>query len=211
MMKVRFFRKSRLLALAGVFAIAISLTLLSCYPGDAVSATDTDMITTFRNPDADFSSKQTYAMPDMLMYLSKDGVVSGSPNPAADQDVLDAIDRNMQQAGYQKVNNPAQADVLVVPLGTTTDWAGGSCYPWYWDWWYAPYPGWCYPVVYTYTTATLLISMVDASQASSSGNVDALWIAGLNGILASGVNTTARIDRDVDQAFDQSPYLGDGK
>jgi hypothetical protein len=207
----RFPQKSRPFAVAGIFAIAAALTLLACYPGDPISATDLDLITTFRNPDADFSTQQMYAMPDTLLYLSKDGVESGSLDPAADQAVLAAIDRNMQEAGYQKVADPANADVLVVPLGTTTKWTGGSCYPWYWDWWYTPYPGWCYPVVYNYTTATLLITMVDASKTGNSGSVEAMWIAGLNGILASGVNTTARIDQNINQAFEQSPYLKDGK
>ena len=51
--------------------------------------------------------------------------------------------------------------------------------------------------------------MADPQNQESS---DALWVAGINGILedtSSGIST--RLNNNIDQAFVQSPYLGEGK
>ncbi len=185
-----------------------SLLLVSCYPGEPLSPSDTDVVVTFRDKNADFSNKSTYAMPDSVIYVvKKDSVVFLEANLA--NQILSAIDNNMQQYGYNKVDNPNQADVVIVALATKTTWVAGSCYPWYWDWWWG-YPGWCYPVAYTYNTGTILIVMVDAHQQGDVSR-NALWVAGLNGLLDTASNSQARINRAIDQAFRQSPYLGEGK
>ena len=192
-----------------IFSVGFSLLLVSCYPGDSISPSDTDVVTTFRNASADFSTKKAYALPDTVIHITDDGPVAGG-TPLLDQQILSAIKRNMALAGYVAESNPAQADVLIVPLATSTKWASGGCYPWYWGPWY-PYPGYCYPVVYTYETGTVLLIMVDPDLAGNGSAGDALWIAGINGLLSSSSNSAARIDRDIDQAFEQSPYLADGK
>jgi hypothetical protein len=190
--------------------LSITLLFISCYPGDSVSVTDTDTVTTFRQQEADFSTKLTYAMPDSVIFVDGDGnPVSGDHE--FDTVILAAIDRNMSAAGYNKVNEPAQADVHVLPFSTTTQWVGGGCYPsWWCGWWYC-YPGWCYPVTYTYSTGTILMAMLDPADSGGSTEANALWLGGINGLLSSGVDSRARIDRDIDQAFKQSPYLADGK
>ena len=64
---------------------------------------------------------------------------------------------------------------------------------------------------YTFTTGTVLVPMLARDEATSPDDVTALWVAGLNGLLANGVNAEARIDARMDQAFAQSPYLTAGK
>ena len=186
------------------------LLFISCYPGDPVGVTDTDTVTTFRKKEADFSTKLTYAMPDTVIFV-KDDNSTDTGNHEFDAAVLAAIDRNMAEMGYSKTGDPDQADVHVLPMATSTEWVGGGCYPSWWCGWGYCYPGWCYPVAYTYKTGTILITMLDPAESNSSEDVTALWLAGINGLLSSGVNTRARIDRDINQAFRQSPYLKDGK
>jgi len=204
------FKNGKILLLSLIlFVVSFSLLLTSCYPGDPISPSDTDVVTTFKNSAADFSSKFSYAMPDSVIHLGKDGPVE-SESPAIDQQILSAVERNMAAAGYTPEANPDQADVLVVAVVRTTQWVTGGCYPWYWGYYY-PYPGYCYPVAYTYETGSLLIIMVDPERSGEIDPREALWISGINGLLSSSSNTAARINSNVDQAFKQSPYLSDGK
>ena len=200
-------KKNALHSLLLMLFISICFILVSCYPGDTLTPADTDVIATFFNPNADFSTKMTYAIPDSVVRVDADGNPISDPGQF-DQQIIDGIKQNLQQLGYTEEQNPANADVLVVAFATTTTWASGGCYTWWYGWWY-PYPGWCYPVVYTYSTGTLMIVMTDPQNQESS---DALWVAGINGILedtSSGIGT--RINNNIDQAFKQSPYLGEGK
>ncbi len=203
-MKTNYQKTNKLLLL--LFA-SISFLLISCYPGKTLTPADTDVIATFFDPDADFSTKMSYSMPDSIIYIDGAGNPVINPSPY-DQQILNGTENNLQQMGFTEEANPTNADVHVVVFATTTTWVSGDCYSWWWGWWY-PYPGWCYPVVYTYQTGTILITMTDPQNQGSS---DALWIAGLNGILedtSSGIST--RINNNIDQAFKQSPYLGEGK
>jgi hypothetical protein len=200
-------KKNALRSLLLMLFLSICFILVSCYPGDALTPADTDVIATFFNPNADFSTKMTYAIPDSVARIDENGNPISDPGQF-DQQIINGIKENLQQLGYTEEQNPANADVLVVAFVTTTTWASGGCYSWWYGWWY-PYPGWCYPVVYTYSTGTVLIAMADPQNQESS---DALWVAGINGILedtSSGIST--RINNNIDQAFKQSPYLGEGK
>jgi len=199
-------RLNRLITFSG---LGLSLFWASCYPGDPVSPSDTDVVTTFRNASADFSAKFSYAMPDSVLHIGKDGPVD-SDSPALDKQILSVIRQNMAQAGYDLEAGPDQADVLLFAMVARQQWVTGGCYPWYWGPWY-PYPGYCYPVAYTYDTGTILIIMLDPDLAGNGSAADALWVAGMNGLLSTSSNAAARIDRAVGQAFKQSPYLGDGK
>jgi hypothetical protein len=195
-----------------LFFIGFCLVLSSCYPGNDISVSEADIVTTFRNESADFAAKQTYAMPDYVVYITDDDETPEN-NPVLDRQILSAIERNMEQAGFDLIEDPDQADVLVVPMVTRSTWVGGGCNYWYYDPWYG-YPGYCYPYYYTYETGTLFIIMVDPAHADNDSVEDALWTAAINGLLSSSFNagsSEARINRDVNQAFIQSPYLGDGK
>lgn len=183
------------------------LILNSCYPGSALTPADTDVVATFYKPGTDFSTKMTYAIPDSVARIDRDGNSTGGTGQY-DQQILDRIKQNLDQIGFTEEQNPANADVLVVAFITTTTWVSGGCYTWWYSWWY-PYPGYCYPVVYTYNSGSLLIAMGDSQ---NQGKTDALWVAGINGILddtSSGIST--RLNNNINQAFTQSPYLGEGK
>ena len=88
-----------------------------------------------------------------------------------------------------------------------------TSYGWgsYWGYgWGGYYPWVGGTVVYSYTTGTLLIDMIDV------GNIDvdnetypSAWGAGINGLLeGSSTDTRNRLSTSISQAFVQSPYIG---
>jgi hypothetical protein len=207
-MQTDLFNKKRLYTKLIMLSLVISLGLLltSCFPDDSLTASDTDVVATFYKANTDFSTKVKFAMPDSVIHIDGDGIGKNENGPY-DRQILTRIKLNLTQLGYTEVVNPEDADVLVTAAVTTTTWVTGGCYSWYYYWY--PYPGYCYPVAYTYTTGTIIISMGEPNKDEKS---EVLWYAGLNGILedtASGLET--RIDKNIDQAFNQSSYLGNGK
>jgi hypothetical protein len=67
-------------------------------------------------------------------------------------------------------------------------------------------------VPYEFTTGTLYIGMFDPDKADvPNKRLGGAWLAAINGLLGEGGNPQARIDNSIDQAFAQSPYLGEGK
>jgi hypothetical protein len=195
----------RLWMLPGMVVLTVSMGFIqfSCYPGDEITASETDVVVTFYDPNVLFSGK-SYAMPDSVIHVSDPDLGIGSGTHVYDQQILSRIRQNLLSYGYTEAANPADADVFVLVSSSTTEWSASGCY-WYYDWWYG-YPGYCYPVAYTFNTGTVIIVMVDADNAVRS---DAMWFAGLNGMV-SGSSTSgisSRINQGIDQAFDQSPYL----
>lgn len=202
-METKHAKKQRLFSLLGVGLLLTGLVVMlqSCYPGDPISTSDTDVVTTFYDPNANFGSKTTYSMPDSVIYVDDSGETNGGNKTVNDQ-ILAAINTNMQNFGFVPEANPNSADVHLVAVATKTTWVGGSCYPGYWDWWYG-YPGWCYPVAYSYETGTLLIVMLDPDNSMNS-DTQPIWLAGINGMLTGSSVSLSRINSTINQAFDQS-------
>lgn len=203
-------RKTKI-SLLLLFASA-AIILQSCYPGDELTYSDTDIVATFYDKEADFSTKLTYAMPDEIYRLDENGDPISDPGPN-DQAAMNKIKDELDAYGFTEIQNPDtltnKPDVLIVAIVTTTSWVSGGCYyDWWYGWWY-PYYGWCYPVYYTYDTGTLLVAMLDNSATEARTG---LWVATMNGLLGdSNSSTLSRINSGIEQAFSQSPYLGTGK
>jgi hypothetical protein len=158
---------------------------------------------TFYDPNATFSGK-VYAMPDTVMHVPEVGL-GDDLSHIYDEQILTRIKQNLAQFGYTEVDDPDDADVTVVAMSTTADYSGSGCYYGYWDWWYG-YPGYCYPVYYSFTTGTILIGM---NRTGANAGTRAIWVAGINGLISESSSTSisSRINKNIDQAFDQSPYL----
>jgi hypothetical protein len=202
-------KKNKLIKYFAVLLLIVSgmLILNSCYPGDELTAADTDVIATFFDPEVNFANKLTYAMPDSIARFDEEGNLVYEVG-AYDQQILSKIEAELQEMGFTEVSDPATADVVVVSSVSKQTTVSGGCYSWWYSWYY-PYYGWCYPVYYTYQTGTLLIVMVDPDYTESR---TAMWVAAINGILedtSAGILT--RVQNSIDRAFLQSPYLGEGK
>ncbi|MHA2033091.1 MAG: DUF4136 domain-containing protein, partial [Candidatus Kariarchaeaceae archaeon] len=80
-----------------------------------------------------------------------------------------------------------------------------------WGWW-GGYPGWGYPggsVTYNYQTGTIFLTMLEPEKINPDDETyGAVWLARMNGVLSSSVNTNSRITQRLNDAFNQSPYLG---
>lgn len=205
----KIFSQHSLLTFTSIAILILTATILqSCYPGEELTYSDTDLVATFYNKDANFATKQTFAIPDSIIRLDEDGNLVSDPGPF-DQQILNKIKSELQAIGFTQEADPANADVLVVAAITTSTWVSGGCYyDWWYDWWY-PYYGWCYPAYYTYDTGSIVIAMLDVNVTEAESG---LWVAGINGLLGdSNSSTSARINQNIEQAFNQSPYLGDGK
>jgi hypothetical protein len=182
-------------------------SLQSCYPGDAITAADTDIVATFFDKDADFATKLTFAIPDKVFRLDENGDPVDDPG-ANDQLALNRIKSNLIQAGFTEIADPdtsdpsKRPDVIIIAFANQSTWVSGGCYSSWYSWYY-PYYGWCYPVYYTYDIGTVLIAMVDPYASKN-----ALWVAALNGILEdTNAGIADRLTKGIDQAFEQSPYL----
>ena len=112
----------------------------------------------------------------------------------------------MTAYGWTRVEDPDQADLILLPAA----WTNTTVVYWYdyWCWYYYYYCGWgwYYPPVSvsSYTTGTLVMTMVvDGDEYVEPTRV---WTGAINGLL-SGVQSGSRINNGIDQAFTQSPYL----
>jgi hypothetical protein len=200
-------------------AIASLLVLGACYPGDQLTTEEADVVLTLFDEDADFAAFSTYSMPDSVIHLAVTTVDDISR--AYDAEVLAAVESNLTVLGFTREIQPEDADVLMLVAVTAREEIGFTGYPWggYWGWYY-PYPpswgwGW-YPwyggggTVYTYRTGTIFMQMLDPARADSTlEQVPTVWVGALNGIVDEAIEE--RILDGIDQAFEQSPYLGAGK
>lgn len=189
-----------------IFISAAIVVLQSCYPGDELTYSDTDIIATFYDKEANFATKLTYAIPDTIYRLDENGKPIVDPG-ANDQTIINKIKSELEAYGFTEAATPNDADVGVFSVVSTSSWVSGGCYSSWYSWYY-PYYGWCYPVYYTYDVGTLIIVMVEKTTEERNG----LWVAAMNGLLGdSNAGTIDRINNGIEQAFSQSPYLGEGK
>jgi hypothetical protein len=200
-------------------AIASMLLLGACYPGDQLSVEEADVVVTIFDEHTDFAAFSSYAMPDSIVHIvveNGDDLVSR----AYDAEILAAVESNMLKLGYTEETVPTDADVLMLVSATAREEVGYAGYGWgAWGWYYPYAPSWgwgWYPwyggggTIYTYQVGTLFIQMLDPAQADSTlERVPTVWIAALNGVANEAVEQ--RILDGIDQAFEQSPYLGEGK
>ncbi|HET6350005.1 MAG TPA: DUF4136 domain-containing protein [Candidatus Krumholzibacteria bacterium] len=199
-----------------VLLLAIVL-LISCYPGDPLTVSETDAVVTLFDKNTDFSTKLTYAMPDTVMHLVGEGG-KDDVSRAYDQLILTQIHSNLDKLGFTRVSDPNTADVQVYTAAVVQDYVGYAYYGWYWDYWYGYPPGWgwypWYPsggVAYSYRVGTLLVVMMDPHKTVPDQKlVPPVWSAAMNG-LADKASNSQRIKNGINQAFAQSKYLGEGK
>ncbi len=191
---------------------AIVFLLTQCYPEGPQYVDEMDLVYTNYDPSTDFTLKHTYAIPDKIMKIDDNLINGGNPNfvkdPYATQ-LLEKMKLNMANNGWTLVKKDANPDLLLAPVAyelTTTYYYGGG----YWDWWYGGWYGWYYPypVTTSYSTGSLIVTMLDPKNLSPDEKMRAVWGFIINGLL-EGSNTefTARYSKGIDQAFTQSPYL----
>lgn len=189
------------------FIVALSF-MWGCYPDGAEYYEETDIVYTDYDEEYSFTSKGTYSMPDKIVKITKELVGGEEPEFVKEPyntQILNRIESNMSAMGYSQVADPANADMVFFPAV----WTNTTIYYWYDYWcWYYPYYcgwGWGYPSSYTtQTTGTLLMTLIaDGDEYVLPTKV---WTAAVNGLLSGSYNSS-RVNKSIDQAFTQSPYL----
>ena len=204
-------------ALQRIIPVALALSVVAllqaCYPGDSVSTVERDLVITKYDNTVDFGTYRTFAVDDSVHYLadSTDDIHDERPFEAH---ILKTVRDNMLALGYTEETDPENniPDLALIAAVTTSTWYGTYYYGypgWGWGWgWY--YPG--YWGTYSYETGTIIVDMLDAGIFKEpKGDEDALviWQGGINGLLTGTTSQTqSRISTRLDQAFNQSPYLG---
>jgi hypothetical protein len=201
-----------------VLAALGGLLLWGCYPQGPDYIEELDVVITNYNPDYDFSAVTTYAMPDRIVEITGNLVEGEEPVFIPDRNaavILGQIEENLNALGWTKIDDVTDTlniDVLVLPAA----WETTTVYYYYdyWYWWYGGYyPYWGYgyypPVSYSsYTTGTLIWTVIDPNELSGDGHPIRQWTAAVNGIL-TGSFSDSRVTQAIDKAFKQSPYLSE--
>jgi hypothetical protein len=209
--------------------VGLILAAAACYPGDGpTNVQDLDVVITVYDQDVDFAGFHTYAMPDSVVYVGRKlGTDIVELSRENDELILDVISENMASAGYIREFDPgatgADLILLVGAIGVENteywvyqDW--WSYYGWYPGWGYGGYPGygagwgWYYPPTYVGSTSfeqgTLVLTLVDPTAGDTSDNsVPVVWGGAVRGLLNYG-GEAARLTRNINKLFTQSPYLG---
>jgi hypothetical protein len=197
-----------------IFSFAVlTLLLAQCYPEGPEYVDQYDLVYSNYDKEYNFAAKHTYTIPDKIMKID-DALLSGEgTNFVKDTyaiPMLNQIKKNMADYGWTLASNPEDAEVALAPVAyestTYSYWGGGG----YWDWWYGGWYGWYYPypVVTSYSTGSLIVTMVDPNDTSADDKARVTWSFIINGLLeGTTAEFNARYTKGIDQAFTQSPYL----
>ncbi len=200
-----------------IATLILGVLLTGCYPGGPEYTEELDVALTNFKDDYDFQAQTTYAMPDRIVKITGNITEGDEPEFIPDisaNAILDMIESNMSDLGWQRVGIDENPDMLLAPAA----WETTTVFWWYdyWGWWWGGYyPGWgcCYwpgyyPPVYvsSYTTGTLVMTLIDPDTESATGTPISQWTGAISGLL-TGTYNADRIERAIDQVFAQSPYL----
>lgn len=202
--------------------LALPLSLAGCYPNGPDYVEQLDLVATNYNPDYDFSSKTTFSIPDNVVVITGENLDDPDGNSQPDfisepynTQIINTITSELENIGWTKVDTSQHPDVWILPTSmSSTTFIYYYDYWGYWGWWGGGYWGWYYPgyyppVVSSYTTGSLFVTMVDRNALTPDNALPVEWGFIVNGLLtgSSTANTSSRITTGISQAFDQSPYL----
>lgn len=191
-----------------IMLIGIVILLASCYPDGLEYYEETDIVFTNYTEGYDFAGKGTYSIPDKIVKITGNLAEGETPEYVKEPyntQILNKIESNMSALGWTKVDDPEDASLALMPAV----WTNTTIIYWndYWCWYYYYYCGWgwYYPTYATsYTTGTFVMGLV----ASGDDYIEpsGVWTAAINGLM-SGSYDASRVNKSIDQAFKQSPYL----
>ncbi len=195
---------------------AFALTSCNLYPGGDTRTEQLDVVVTQYDLNADFSTMKTYAVSDSVKPISSD---PNSPPSFIISDemsnvVIQTVKANMAGYGWTLVDTSMKPDLVIDLSATVTRNTNvyGS-YPGY-GWGYPGY-GWGYPWYPYYTTVTsyevgsfVLVGLDFKNIDHTNQTIPVLWHGLAQGPIINNVDDPlSRVQRDIDQVFEQSPYL----
>lgn len=220
--------KKHLLILSKLSVMALIMYgLYACYPDETVTYSDLDIVVTAHDADFNFTDVKTYYLYDSVIHLKDTLNPENNVDLSRqfDQDILEMVRQNMANYGYLLESDPednAPDLIFTVKAMGTKNYFAYSYYPWYyWDWgwgwyyksadyWYPYYPPyWGGTYITSYEVGTLIFGLYDVRNATSAtDSIPIIWNADINGLLGSTAATLERrLEYNINQAFEQSPYL----
>ena len=197
----------------------------ACHPDEPTNVAELDVVATAHEDSVNYGAIATYVMPDSVVaVVPPESVLTALPfDHSHDRQILDQTAEHLAALGYTRLDtydpdNPPDVVVTIRGIAVQNTDIYVS-YPWwdYWGWygWPCCYgPGWGvgYPVVTAsqYDVGSIVIDMWDARRADNEAQrIPTIWVAALRGLLeGTEADAPARIERAIDRAFAQSPYLG---
>jgi hypothetical protein len=207
-----------------LFISALALLAFAChkepYPQDN---DDEYLVYTTPAKDANFTRFQTFDIVDSLLIIGQ----SSKPEYSQSNNALAIIQQfrvNMEKRGFIYTPSNPDADLgiqLTYMIKTERfvqyydDPYWWIDYPGYWtpgiwgDWYGFYYPR---PMIYTYSTNSLVADMVDLTAEEGAGkSLEIIWSAYIGGTAGPNANyNVQRFKAGIDQAFVQSPYIKSG-
>lgn len=210
----------------------IAATVFSCSPEFDATVEELDLAITRVNDNQDFSAYHTFYLEDTVVYIVGENDDPADLDRTHDEQIISEARQHFLDLGWTEITDTSDietdADVAILLSALAVDVYYYYTYWWdywdwwYWDWWYPGYPGYpWYPVYpgigypsYGYSVGTIMIDIADIKNIETTANdgdrpkVNIIWSGAINGILAgSDASVSSRITAQMDQVFNQSPYL----
>lgn len=208
-----------------------STVLVSCYkyPDVSVDNEALDMTITLGDDSHDFSQYTYFTYEDtirLVKIVNGDQIESDSILAPSDANhIMTELRSKMEAHGYTYTADTALADLILVAhaMDVTSEGSGLDCYyPGYWWGYYPPgwgwggYPGYgypwygggCYSYDYFSRKGTVVWDLFDKKNFDGT-TLQSVWLGSVIGVLneTGNLNKFTRIDRAINEAFIQSPYL----
>ena len=198
--------------IVSVLALGSIFLLQACFPFGPEDIEEFDIVATFFDENTSFNAYKTYAMPDSIAKIDRNGLPDTQGRTGEyDALILSQIAANMGALGYERIENPDEADMLMTLAISLDGYELGGGYD------YGDYygPGYDYGTGnyaggsgYDLETGTVIINLAALNPAAQT-ETKAIWLGLINGITEqSYTNTSRRLITLINQCFSQSPYLG---
>src|SRR5262245_16207676 len=125
-----------------MWVCVLFLLFFSCSPSSPDYISDYDVVYTNYEKTYDFSTVQTYFMPDSVVHKMSGGT---SADHRYDDAILSQLETSLNELGWQRLSagsGATKADVIVLPTVSRQIYGSCAAYCWYCDWGW--YPGWGY-------------------------------------------------------------------
>lgn len=193
--------------------VALAAWTASCYPEKDRVIDDYDIVGTHLNPNTNLEDLKTFRVADSIIMIYD--TTSEAPNYPSEiaNVILSNIRQNMIDNGWTEdvVDTP---DVYLTSRLWENTTIGAIYYPPYWNPWYPGYypgywPGWGGGAsYYSYTSGTVTIDMFNLTNFDAAADeIPVDWNVVVNGLVSNSSSNMSRIERGINQAFTQSPYL----
>ena len=198
--------------IVSVLTLGSTFLLQACFPFGPEDIEEFDIVATFFDENASFASYKTYAMPDSIARINRDGSpATDASNGEYDALILSQVAANMSAIGYTRVDDPQDADMLMTLAVSKSGYELGGSYD------YGDYygPGYDYGTGsyvggsgYDLETGTVIMNLADLNPGAAT-ETKAVWLGLINGITEqSYTHMSRRLIGLINQCFSQSPYLG---